>query len=99
MTTPPEGRCQSCQQIRPLFTFSWVPVGWYEFIEAQLCVRCHSAATVDDEHDGLAYDVFGVAAVMAPLTCDRCGDENGPFIRESGKPLCEDCADELDGVQ
>lgn len=62
MTTPPEGRCRSCQQLRPLFEFSWVPIDWYEFRETQLCVRCHSAATVEDERDGLHYDVFGEVA-------------------------------------
>ena len=62
MPTPPEGRCQSCKQQRPLFTFSWVPSGWYEFIAAELCVRCHSAATLVDERDELAYDAFGEVA-------------------------------------
>lgn len=62
MSTPPVGRCQSCQQVRPLFTFSWVPIGWFEFTEAQLCARCHSAAMVEDEETGLAYDVFAAVA-------------------------------------
>lgn len=62
MTTPAEGRCQSCRQTRPLFTFSWVPIGWFEFVEAQLCVRCHSAATVEDEQAGLTHDVFSEVA-------------------------------------
>lgn len=62
MNTPTAGRCQSCQQTRPLFTFSWVPIGWFEFTETQLCVRCHSAATVEDDETGLNYDVFSEVA-------------------------------------
>ncbi|MER7623884.1 hypothetical protein [Streptomyces sp. NPDC126503] len=58
MSTPTEGRCQGCRQLRPLFTFSWMPTGWYEFTEAQLCCRCHSNATIVDERDELAYDAF-----------------------------------------
>jgi hypothetical protein len=48
--------------MRPLFTFSWVPHGWAEFVETQLCARCHSAATVEDEQTDLDYDVFGEVA-------------------------------------
>ena len=62
MTTPTEGRCNSCQQTRPLFEFSWVPIGWMEFVETRLCVRCHSAATLEDENAGLHYDVFSEVA-------------------------------------
>ena len=63
MATPtPEGRCQSCQQTRPLFTFEWIPTGFHEFCSARLCVRCHGAASLEDENDGLAFDVFEVAA-------------------------------------
>jgi hypothetical protein len=39
-----------------------VPIGWFEFTEAQLCARCHSAAMVEDEETGLAYDVFAAVA-------------------------------------
>jgi hypothetical protein len=60
MATPaPEGRCRSCQQTRPLFTFSWVPRGWAEFTHAELCARCYSAAMVEDEKSDLEYDIFG----------------------------------------
>lgn len=60
--TPAEGRCQSCQQTRPLFTFAWIPRGWAEFVNAELCARCHSAATVEDEQSDLEFDVFGEVA-------------------------------------
>lgn len=50
-TTPAEGKCTACQQTRPLFWFSWVPAGWHEFKEAQLCARCHSDATIADENE------------------------------------------------
>ncbi|WP_411102501.1 hypothetical protein [Streptomyces sp. cmx-4-9] len=58
----PEGRCQSCKQVRPLFTFSWVPRGWMEFTSAELCARCFSAASVEDEESDLEYDAFGEVA-------------------------------------
>lgn len=51
--SPPEGRCGRCEQPRPLFSFSWVPDGWMEFKEIQLCVRCHSLSTVEDENGRL----------------------------------------------
>ncbi|WP_405531590.1 hypothetical protein OG592_27295 [Streptomyces avidinii] len=60
--TPAEGRCQSCQQTRPLFTFAWIPRGWAEFVNAELCTRCYSAAKVEDVQYGLEYDVFGEVA-------------------------------------
>ncbi|MFF3620001.1 hypothetical protein [Streptomyces sp. NPDC002467] len=63
--TPTEGRCQSCQQTRPLFEFQWIPAGFHEFYSAQLCTRCHSAASLEDEQDGLAFDVFEVFEVAA----------------------------------
>ncbi|MFG3488496.1 hypothetical protein [Streptomyces sp. NPDC047972] len=62
MPTPTEGRCQGCRQTRPLFAFSWVPTGWYEFTEAQLCCHCHSNATIADERDELSFDAFGEVA-------------------------------------
>lgn len=31
---------------------------------------------------------------MPPLICARCGDEDGPWAREGGRLLCEDCADQ-----
>lgn len=86
MTTPPIGRCHSCQQTRPLFTFSWVPIGWMEFVEAQLCARCHSAATIEDDTTGLDYDVFSSRYV---IVCTRCKQDDGPFT-DAG--LCEACA-------
>lgn len=46
---PPEGRCGRCQQTRPLWSFSWVPDGWAEFKEIQLCARCHSLSALEDE--------------------------------------------------
>ncbi len=35
---------------------------------------------------------------VTPLRCTRCGDEDGPFVPDSG--LCEECARPmpLDGV-
>jgi len=51
-SAPPEGRCGRCQQTRPLFEFSWMPDGWMEFKEIQLCARCHSLSALEDE-DGL----------------------------------------------
>lgn len=97
MTTPSVGRCQSCQQTRPLFTFSWVPRGWMEFTEAQLCARCHSAATVEDEKTDLDYDVF---SDVHALRCSRCQDVDGPFTTVDTDTLCEACARPmpLDGV-
>ncbi|HEY9354083.1 MAG TPA: hypothetical protein VIP28_12565 [Nocardioides sp.] len=62
MPTATEGRCEGCKQTRPLFTFAWVPIGWYEFLNADLCCRCYSAATVEDEGPGLAYNAFGEVA-------------------------------------
>lgn len=46
------GRCGRCRQTRPLFSFSWMPDGWMEFKEIQLCARCHSLSSLEDE-DGL----------------------------------------------
>ena len=50
---PPEGRCARCSQTRPLFEFSWVPDGWFEFKECQMCARCHSLSSLEDEDDRL----------------------------------------------
>lgn len=47
--TPPSGPCGRCRQTRPLFGFSWVPDGWMEFKEIQLCARCHSLSALEDE--------------------------------------------------
>lgn len=52
------GRCEKCRQTRPLFTFSYVPIDWFEFVEVQLCARDYSAATLQDEREGLAYGDF-----------------------------------------
>ncbi|MFJ8208163.1 hypothetical protein [Streptomyces sp. NPDC096033] len=57
-----EARCQGCRQPRIVFTFSWVPNGWAEFVHAELCARCHSAATLKGEEGGLQYDAFGEVA-------------------------------------
>jgi hypothetical protein len=46
---PPSGPCGRCSQTRPLFEFSWMPDGWMEFKEIQLCARCHSLSALEDE--------------------------------------------------
>jgi hypothetical protein len=35
-----------------------VPNGWAEFCEVQLCARCHSLSTIEDEDDRLDHGVF-----------------------------------------
>lgn len=51
-------KCGRCRQTRPLFAFSYVPSGWMEFVEIDLCARCHSTSTVEDENDQLDQSVF-----------------------------------------
>ena len=62
MATPTTGACEKCCQPRPLFGFSYVPNGWFEFVEVQLCARCHSNATEADENDQLFYGEFASQA-------------------------------------
>lgn len=57
-TEEPEGTCSRCRQTRPLFTFSYVPDGWFEFVEVKLCARCHSLSTLEDEDDRLDHTIF-----------------------------------------
>lgn len=44
-----EATCGRCEQMRKLFSFSWVPDGWMEFKEIHLCARCHSLSALEDE--------------------------------------------------
>lgn len=53
-----ESPCARCRQPRPLFAFSYVPNGWFEFVEVQLCARCHSLSALQDEDDHLNHSVF-----------------------------------------
>jgi hypothetical protein len=53
-----DGPCSRCRQTRPLFTFSYVPTGWMEFVEVKLCARCHSLSTLEDDDDQLDHTVF-----------------------------------------
>lgn len=46
---PVEGPCGRCRQTRTLFSFSWVPSGWMEFKEIDLCTRCHSLSSLEDD--------------------------------------------------
>lgn len=46
---PGEGPCGRCRQTRKLFLFSWMPDGWMEFKEIDLCTRCYSLSTLEDE--------------------------------------------------
>lgn len=50
--------CSRCRQPRPLFSFSYVPNGWAEFCEVNLCARCHSLSAIEDEDDQLDHGVF-----------------------------------------
>lgn len=52
------GACSRCRQPRPLFTFSYLPTGWMEFVEVKLCARCHSLSAIEDEDDRLDHTVF-----------------------------------------
>jgi hypothetical protein len=53
-----ESPCSRCRQPRPLFAFSYVPAGWMEFVEVQLCARCHSLSAIEDEDGHLDHAVF-----------------------------------------
>lgn len=33
------------------------------------------------------------------ITCVRCHDVIGPFVRRPEGPVCEDCLDEQDGAE
>lgn len=55
---PADGSCSRCRQNRPLFAFSYVPAGWAEFVEVELCTRCHSLSAIEDEDDQLDSGVF-----------------------------------------
>lgn len=60
-------RCARCKQPRPLFTFSYVPDGWMEFVEVKVCARCYSTSTEEDEADQLdeAVFTFGLAGAAS----------------------------------
>jgi hypothetical protein len=64
-TPPPADRCGRCRQTRPLFTFSYVPSGWYEFVAVELCARCHSLSALEDEDDQLKQSVFAEQPVSS----------------------------------
>jgi hypothetical protein len=64
-TTPTADPCARCKQARPLFTFSYVPNGWMEFVEVQLCARCHSLSSLEDEDDQLQQSVFASQPVSS----------------------------------
>jgi hypothetical protein len=51
MDQPTTGTCAKCHQPRPLFSFSFVPFGWAEFVERMLCARCWSVCTEAEEND------------------------------------------------
>ncbi|MET9222409.1 hypothetical protein ABZX65_27095 [Streptomyces sp. NPDC003300] len=55
---PAEGRCGRCRQTRPLFSFSYVPEGWAEFVQINLCNRCHSLSALEDDDNQLNSGVF-----------------------------------------
>lgn len=45
------GRCQHCEQTRPLFPWSPAPLPWEELPGGWLCARDYSAAKLADDND------------------------------------------------
>lgn len=67
---PTTGTCAKCRQTRPLFSFEFVPDGWYEFITRMLCARCWSVCTEADERDesGALNDLVEFGLSDLPIT-------------------------------
>jgi hypothetical protein len=61
----PADRCGRCRQTRPLFTFSYVPSGWFEFVAIELCARCYGLSALEDEDDQLDQSVFAEQPVSS----------------------------------